>query len=150
MENTTENNELIAKFMEYSRPIFMGGAKDDGSYFIKIPDYFHGHVHPREFKFHLNWNWLMEVVEKIETTLYNVPEKYQRGFMKNTLTANGVIYSNYDNRKEFLGWSSYCTLDTQIIWDSTMISENIKRYNTKIEAVYNACVEFIKWYNQQN
>jgi hypothetical protein len=91
----------------------------------------------------------MQVVEKIETTSYNVPEKYQRGFMKNTLTANGIIYSDYDNREEFLGWSSYCTLETQTIWDSTMIGEDVKKYSTKIEAVYNACVEFVKWYNNQ-
>ena len=118
----TENNKIIAEFLH---------GKDA--------------VHPNQY--HENWNELMEVIEKIETTSYKVPESFQRGFMKNTLNATGYISSSYDDRLEFLGWTSYCELGTKIIWDSTMLGEDIKRYSSKIEAVYNAVIAFIEWYN---
>lgn len=143
MENTIENNKLIAEFMSS-----VYDEKEKLYYFSSISlksgkNYFNQF----ELKFDTDWNWLMEVVEKIETTSYDVPEKYQKGFMKNTLNATGVIYSDYDDRVEFLGWSSYCTLGTQTIWDSTMLGEITEKYKTKIEAVYNAVVAFIKWQN---
>jgi hypothetical protein len=141
--NTIENNKILAEFMGVLTP------ENNIAIWDNAPKYINELTRLEDAKYHSDWNWLMEVVEKIETTSYNVPEKYQRGFMKNTLTANGVIYSDYDNREEFLGWSSYCTLETQTIWDSTMLSEDAKRYNTKIEAVYNACIGFIKWHNEQ-
>ena len=133
MENILENNKLIADFMGVKQHRFDGLTKIE-----------------KVLKYHTDWNWLMAVVEKIETTSYNVPEKFRKGFMKNTLTATGIIYSDYDNRQEFLGWSSYCTLETQTLWDSTMLSEDVEKYESKIEAVYSACVEFIKWYNLNN
>lgn len=138
-ENTIENNKLLAEFMSI---IF---DDDKNEYYDSKEGLFIG----LKLKYNSDWNWLMEVVEKIETTSYNVPQKFQRGFMKNTLTATGTIYSDYDDRKEFLGWSSYCTLGTQTLWDSTMLSEDVKRYDNKIVAVYNACIEFVKWYNSK-
>jgi hypothetical protein len=131
-----ENNKLLAEFMGVPK------------YKIDFNGKMLNFENSKHNRYHKDWNLLIQVVEKIETTSYNVPEKYQRGFMKNTLTANGIIYSNYDNREEFLGWSSYCTLETQTIWDSTTLAEDLRRYSTKIEAVYNACVAFVKWYNR--
>ena len=150
--NTTENDKLIAEFLEWKfKPNFNCYVIPfnyvdylDGTPFInKI-------CHVENLQFNTDWNWLMQVVEKIETTSYNVPENIQRGYMKNTLKATGVINSYYNDRSEFLGWSSSAWLGTKTIFDSTMLGEDIERYNTKIEAVYNACVEFIKWYNEQN
>ena len=67
-----------------------------------------------DLKFHSDWNWLMEVVEKIES-------------IKGTqIFINGI--------------------SCEIMFKGR---ENRKNINTKIEAVYNACLEFIKWYNEQ-
>lgn len=141
-ENTIENNKLLAEFMGYK--LHPEIAKD-----IYINSELKDQMYIGQMLYNREWNWIMQVVEKIETTSYNVPQKFQRGFMKNTLTATGTIYSDYDDRKEFLGWSSYCTLGTQTLWDSTMLSEDVKRYDNKIVAVYNACIEFVKWYNSK-
>lgn len=71
------------------------------------------------FHFHDDWNWLMEVVEKIESLgscQIDISFNWCRvGYKGETF--------NYDSRTHF----------AKI---------------TKIEAVYNACVEFIKWYNE--
>jgi hypothetical protein len=62
-----------------------------------------------------DWNWLMPVVEKIESINYKV-----------------VIQNNS------------CSIEMIILDDIFCQSEN-----SKIEAVYKACVELIKWYNRQ-
>ena len=40
--------------------------------------------------------------------------------------------------------------DTYIFYNSSMFSSGQIELTTKIEAVYNACIEFIKWYNSNN
>ena len=111
---TIENNKLIAEFLSLKMhpcetieklkflPIEERGLYN--GYFID------------ELKFHSDWNWLMEVVEKIESLGYRIE------IVKH-------ICRIYLSNKETI-----------------IISEN----TPKIEAVYNACVEFIKWYNNQN
>lgn len=70
--------------------------------------------------YHKDCNWLMEVVEKIENL-----EHCQIDISLNwcRIGYKGTLF-NYDSRDYFKGL-------------------------TKIEAVYNACVEFIKWYNEK-
>ena len=103
--NTIENNILLAEFMQ---PSFNGFGTYD----------FDGQLLTKEYlKFHSDWNWLMQVVEKIESL-------------------NFIVYIE----------TNYCQL-----YNATNHEELIKSiYSTKIESVYNACVEFIKWYNEQN
>jgi len=106
--NTTENNKLIVQFMEL-KPI-----KVNTDFYALAKN--HVHVTGKNTdivisgfsecaKYNSDWNWLMEVVEKIANI---------KGFFE---IENDLI-------------------DMKI--------------NAKISDVYNACVEFIKWYNQQN
>lgn len=69
--------------------------------------------------FDFDWNDLMQVIEKIESL-----DHCQIDISLNwcRIGYKGTLF-NYDSRDYFKGI-------------------------TKIEAVYNACVEFIKWYNQ--
>lgn len=90
-----ENNKIIAEFMgceigfaDTSEPCIMGKQN------AWTP-----------LKYHSDWNWLMEVVEKIKSL---------------------VCESEFTNR---IG---------------------LKLNNLNKDAVYNACVEFIKWYNQNS
>ena len=111
---TIENNKIIAEFLSVKihpcetienfkfLPIEERGLYN--GYFIE------------DLKYHEDWNWLMEVVEKIESLGYRIE------IVKH-------ICRIYLSNKETI-----------------IISEN----TPKIEAVYNACVEFIKWYNNQN
>lgn len=73
-----------------------------------------------DLSFHHDWSWLMEVVEKIESLNFD--------FAIYTGSAISII-----NTKDF-------PFDEII----NLVA------SSKIQAVYNACVEFIKWYNEQN
>ena len=112
MKNITENNKLIAEFLnvkmhpcETIEKLKFLPMEERGIYNGYFID---------ELKFHSDWNWLMEVVEKIESLGYRIE------IVKH-------ICRVYLSDKETI-----------------IISENIP----KIEAVYNACIEFIKWYNE--
>lgn len=104
------DNKLIAEFMELleiSNETYPILYKDKNSDEWFAPD---------ELKYHTDWNWLMEVVEKIESL-------------------NFIVYIE----------TNYCQL-----YNATNHEELIKSiYSTKIESVYKACVEFVKWYNEQ-
>ena len=104
-----KNNKLIAEFLGY----IDNGCSEDGFLIHPITNY---DVEISSLKYHEDWNWLMEVVEKIESLGYRIE------IVKH-------ICRIYLSNKETI-----------------IISEN----TPKIEAVYIACVEFIKWYNNQN
>ena len=114
---TLENNKLIAEFLGY----IDNGCSEDGFLIHPVTNY---DVEISGLKYHEDWNWLMQLVEKIESLGYNIDTmkvditKYQSSQFCGIYIDGKRIYTNY------------C--------------------ETKIEAVYNACVEFIKWYNEQN
>lgn len=128
----TENNILIAKFLEwefneiefiapentFSRliPFNFKSAKERGRYF-KSSIY-----KVNELLFHSSWDWLMPVVEKIERYLY----EEQATEFKIDIFSGASIY--IPSTKTHIHYS----------------------YNesSKIESVYNAVIEFIKWYNE--
>ena len=121
MDNIIENNKLIAKFM---------GFVADKSFEVKLVDgintscyYYKDDVMylPEVMAYHSDWNWLMEVVEKIEN-----------------LSKEGETYM-----------FSITKFSARVTYKGSRIVD-LPIDNTKIEAVYNACVEFIKWYNEQN
>ena len=102
--NTTENNKLIAEFLglqleQDQEILFISGL---GTKLINET-------------FNKDWNWLMEVVEKIENT-----------------TSTSIIIS--------CGNCEVYNCETQ---ETMFFFEGVK-----IEAVYNASLEFIKWYNE--
>ena len=115
---TTESNKIIAEFMGWElkhNPNISqktwnnkekGYCKYKESTFIEYSN---------------DWNWLMEVVEKIK---------------KET------------NEDEFL--SRLTTRETRKAIDLESTLENCFRKSyLSIESVYNSCIEFIKWYNEQ-
>lgn len=125
MKETVENNKIIAEFMGaiqaykpyvnvelYEYDMFgiidqIEDGENEQHYFL-----------PEQMLFHSDWNWLMEVVEKIESLGYD----------------SEIIYRLDDG-------GHCCYLNDSPVFSSQM--------GSKIEAVYNACLEFIKWYNEQ-
>lgn len=106
--NTAENNKLIAEFL--------GGYQyDNHDDFITFDEtnniFSNDTISLKNLKFHTDWNWLMEVVEKIESL---------------------------SHEQKVINWSR----QNKNIFD-------LKLTESKIEAVYNACVTFIEWYNEQ-
>ena len=101
MDNTIENNKLIAEFMGFQSTSL--GWFDNEEHLINVEkdNTFD------DLKFHKDWNWLMGVAEKC-------------------LTVN---------------------VDVEPINHYFIINDALLTIN--INEVYNACVEFIKWYNKQ-
>ena len=120
--NTTENNKIIAEFM--------GGLKDGESRLslqnneIWLP--IHGVCHlgnsGKVLKYHSSWDWLMEVVEKIRFTQE---------------CSDFNINYTCDVKIECEDYNQFFEVYTD------------NKVNT-LQAVYNACIEFIKWHNEQN
>ena len=112
MDNITENNKLIAEFMGFK-------LQDNpnerwfNQWFVKDTSNKPYQNRIEILHFDTDWNWLMSVVEKIESLENN---------LKN------------ETREEFIQFQKVLSLPI---------------YN-KIEVAYNACIEFIKWYNEQN
>lgn len=127
----TENNILIAEFMggenqnrfipsrnciEFDKKVHHGVTT------VKSYSY-------EDLRYNRDWNWLMEVVEKINSN-------------KNFYIAIDQITQNGG---EYCSESYGCADFTK--QSRKLISSN--EGSTLIETVYNACIEFIKWYNQQ-
>lgn len=93
--------------------------------------------------YHIDWNWLMEVVEKIESLDIN---KFAKQLGREEIKPiEGHFYLNIcKDNAEFLASVFYWQHDNNIKGINNHHAE------TKIEAVYNACIEFIKWYNKEN
>lgn len=87
-----------------------------------IAEFLHGKnaVHPNQY--HENWNELMQVVEKIESLIFPNDEYYNFQIL-----GGCCVYII----------SSHC--------NELVCSDNGK---SKLECVYDACIEFVKWYNQ--
>ena len=118
MTNIIENNKLIAEFLDWE---FDDLSETFETTFLKLvepqafgDEQFSSKLQDFELEFHSDWNWLMPVVEKIESE-------------------NIVCF-------KFQGNNCYC--EGNFKYGITAPS--------KINAVYNACVEFIKWYNNKN
>jgi len=97
-----DNNKLIAIFMDNYQKL----SND-----------------PEFGRFHLQWDWLMPVVEKIEEM--DVVASFQ--IEQPTI----YIWKSSEN-------STFKDIEIDIFKSS------------KLEAVYKAVIEFIKWYNKQN
>lgn len=112
MENL-ENNKLIAEFM--------GWNIDNPS---TLPTNLHQEEETQgfwELKFDTDWNWLMGVVEKINTSDY-------------TVEIHSMDTRIYNNNTGKIIFQSECKWQTYELLNS----------------VYEAVVEFIKWYNKNN
>lgn len=96
-----------------------------------LPDIVYKHdysMHLKDFHYDSSWNELMPVVEKIEK-LYD----------------EALIFYIKDCR-------AYIEIDTQLsmVFEIPEVPECYSGMcDTKIEAVYNTVIDFIKWYNTQ-
>lgn len=111
----TKNNKLIAEFLGYN----IWSWDNENFYITKgvAPNETNHNI--KSLKFHYNWDWLMEVVDKIETI--------EDGSFDVVISQDiGAVYR----------------------WELNETISADESSSTKIEKVYNACVEFIKWYNK--
>lgn len=137
-------NSLIAEFMGFRKVSCI--RHENGKYFdYSLPDGFDlileeeieiesqrgwglvskGNVFISDLIFNSDWNWLMKVVDKIESI---EDGKYDVNILK-----NGTVIVNYGA-------------------GGMVICNNVGKigYNEKIEHTYQAVIDFIKWYNESN
>ena len=121
---TTENNKIIAEFMIKQEPtenFCVGSIGQEVGVFTGIKTEYFKY---EDLKFHSDWNWLMEVVEKIESISFG-----EDNFINVTIGCgfNCTIQDAHGKLFKLSTWE-----------------------HTKIKTVYNTCLEFIKYYNEQN
>jgi mRNA-degrading endonuclease YafQ of YafQ-DinJ toxin-antitoxin module len=139
MNTTLENNKLIAEFMgaKYNKDTNFHIDKD----FLWLPRYGICNYKSLELgvgktlEFHSNWNWLMQVVEKIDN-------------LKTPITNNHFLIGKFEDYEVHI--QGKCI----VIYAHGEVTKEVvhlrgSESNTSIEAVYKACVEFIKWYNKK-
>jgi hypothetical protein len=142
MESKTESNILIA--------VFMGGILETKvSEFTKKPiqSIYYGAGVQRDdcfdhsdqcairdrvedLMYHKYWGWLMPVVEKIGLD-----------------HAVSVVTNNWNNYGAYQCYIYYC-FDMKINNTRQLIAETMGA--NLIDVVYESCVKFIQWHNQQN
>ena len=121
MENLTpeqivDGNKLIAEFLGYP-------ANELNEHWLIVPDKtLSQYIQTRELKYHISFDWIMPVVDKISTMAFdNVGE---------------IGFVIYPNRCDLMNSS-----DDVIIEGLTQ--------STTLKAVYLAVLSFINWYNLQ-
>lgn len=137
-----ENNILIAEFL--GGEIVLWEAKDrlgddieNDTYYVYFPGLFGG-ISVEDLNYHEDWNWLMQVVEKIENLK---PISFLSG--RNWIGFDVKIYKTFNTQ------THYCTIKYLKEGGDMTIANGFSKI-TKIEAVYNACTEFIKWVNNES
>lgn len=121
-----KENKLIAEFMggkeKKQSPLFGQSFIEINTTnmdcYVSLPKY----VNPNALKYHTSWDWLMPVVEKIEC----------------------ITIDNDDNSDNFFNVMIE-VFECNINGGDICIC---KSGNTKLEATYNAVVEFINQYNK--
>lgn len=123
-ENIIEGNKLFAEFLNDEKFGLIGKTDfHDGNNYVDTFNLPSGTPYKfNELKFHKDWNWLMQVVEKIESIKDKKTDiKFDVVINVKVCCVGGVFEYIYQATAE-----------------------------TKIEATWIACLEFVKWYNKQN
>jgi hypothetical protein len=130
MELTTKNEliaegqeELIAKFCLQSRPL-VSSIRTGNQYLFD--NWWH---EKHELSFSISWDWLMEAVAKIESLEVD------------TFSFNVEINKNHVE----ISW----TVGKASKEPPIPIRINRLEHDNKIDFVYRAVLEFVKWYNYQ-
>jgi len=88
------------------------------------------YLNGKDLLYHKDWNWLMSLVEKIEGLEFQPKNSICIGFDTFGIEMN------------------QCRCDITRYGDFTShLLQGLGK--NRMESAYNACVEFIKWYNQQ-
>ncbi|HEY6143777.1 MAG TPA: hypothetical protein VIV55_10235 [Flavobacterium sp.] len=122
-EEIEENNKLMAEFLG-AKPEWCGESKEEFDMngcigCLKDEVTVKRLFQPSDMLFDSDWNWLMEVVEKLENL--------------------GYVFKTYGTSTTFLKKGTI----NEPIWSDDFFGEDRK------ENTYDACVELIKWHNYQ-
>ena len=128
----TENNILLADFLGFQKTD-LGWFDNEGVLSEVEQDNCFDSLY-----FDTDWNWLMACIEKIENL-------NRKSFLDSN---NVIIAKNYVVVDYKMGVTKKYTFSNDYLEQA--IGDKRTHFNTKIEATYKACIEFVKWFNQQN
>lgn len=124
---TTESNQLIALFM--GEKIDLDQFGENWKRVLKL-------YIPNEYpNYHTSWDWLMPVVEKICNEDECYCERFDIGIGDVTVTGYRDVGDDIRIEIPFHHKRFFSHLDLK---------------TTKLQAVYQAVVQFIQWYNKTN
>lgn len=140
--NIEENNRLILEFMKL--PVNTKQVVNDSRIYYDISQL----NLPTcvtiacadQFDFHRSWDWLMPVVEKIEEL-----DTREQGYR---WEEDGEIRYNHEGISVEIE-NGRCCIYEHLALDPLMFYVD-KQAETKLEATYNAVVEFLKWLKDEN
>ncbi len=145
MKNLEENNKLIAEFMGFKLPdinnpdsLYSKDIKRKGTTILDMSTgrRFHTMVDDKvlfdgnELMFHISWDWLMPVVEKIENVEIIGDDNYFRDVFVIRKKGSCKVYVQCNSELDSKYFVSY------------------HHIGDEKENTYKAVVEFIKWYNE--
>lgn len=110
--------------------------------FIVIEESGYPTDYPTELEFHSNWNELMKVVEHFESLdLKELMYKWS--------DEDGSTNYNFESISiDIEGKTCHINVNLQLDPPFTLNPESIgKKWDSKIDAVWNSCIEAAKWYN---
>lgn len=119
-EEVFELNKLIALFMGYTEDEIQ--AEDWCGCNVLVECDITGDKNLVSSDYHSSWDWLMPVVEKIEETEYNYDTRIHYDALEGAYFVDIVDWGNAERACQ-------------------------TSYISRIDAVYKAVIEFIKWYN---
>lgn len=120
-----ENNKLIAVFMQIPK---CGRCEDCGAYQYSATVIYQ----PEDMKYHTSWDWLMQVVEKIESL----------NSFRNEVAYLDHFYVSIFGRMAEISCNNKRDSPNIVVWRKS-------HTQPKINMVYGAVIQFIKWYNSQ-
>ena len=123
----TENNKLIAEFLGKKTYV-----RDTDGYSKPLSVF-----NQKELNFDTDWDWLMKAVEKIEILEGNIETKSYWSPFKETTFHNTTIKIFKHTRIH----SAFTVEEIKTIYSDSKSS--------KIESIYEAVVNFIKFYNKK-
>lgn len=126
-EEITEGNQIIAEFMSVPK---CDRCSDCGEYKFGIGVFYH----PSEMRYHNSWNWLIPVVEQIESIEDPHHGKFQVYIHGNVCSIQG---SNL--------WKS---LLPGLSYGDVYLGDVNAIFPTKLESAYYNVVQFLKWYKE--
>ena len=132
-QEITDGNIIIADFMEVKI-----STKEEYAKMISCPTEEIINMPEQNVYYHSSWDWLMPVVEKIESL---------------DLRKNGYDFPKVKFMGDYIEIFWYANYrGTSYYWKDWMdcagtFHKHINQCESKILAIFSAIVEFIKWYN---
>jgi hypothetical protein len=144
-----EGNKLIAEFMgvDFYDKYFNINlhdslyTRDNYNLFINMIM----ELHPNDLKYNSSWDWLIPVIDKIEDL--DVSDQHYQWEMEGETRSNFMCFE-FDMDRHSDSYSASIWMELSLDPVCLVAGGHLKPYSTRIEAVWNTVIEFIKYYNE--